>query len=184
MLKNQNAMNISFLFRLLLFCAGLCLVSCQPATPEKSFDVAVLNTNMLVGFANDGLWRELQSPAMKMGKTKDDVVPMPRSEVIAGKLKFAEENLEKIQALGEGADARDIVQSSLALHRYIIPVYKNEYTQLAKLMDSGAPKAQIDAETQAIQEKYFPKFEALYGQLIAHGKAYAQKHNLNVKWLL
>lgn len=48
-------------FYLLPLCMG-----CNSVTPEKCFDIAVLNSNMLVGFANEGQIRELESPSVKM----------------------------------------------------------------------------------------------------------------------
>lgn len=121
---------------------------------------------------------------MKMGKTKDEVLPMQRSEVIDDKIKFTEENLNKLQSLSQNGDNKDIVQASLALHQYILPVYKTEYTQLAKAFDGGASKEQAAQQAQAIHDKYYPKFETLYNQLIGCGKAYAEKHHIDVRWAM
>jgi hypothetical protein len=175
-------MRSSAIFRnfLLLVCAAL--FSCQSATPEKCFDVAVLNSNMVVGFANDGLWRQLESPSMKMGKTKDEIVPMPRADVISDKIKFSEETLDKVKSLSQNEDNKDIIQASLAMHQYILPVYKREYTQLAKSFDGGAPKEKTIEQAQAIHDKYFTNFETLYNTLISSGKLYAAKHHIDVKW--
>lgn len=175
---------ITNFFRILLFAAFLSFASCQSATPEKSFDVAVLNSNLNVGFANDGLWRELESPSAIMGKSKDEIIPMKREAVIADKIKFTEENLEKLKSLGQTDDTKDIVQASLALHNFILPVYKTEYTQLAKAFDGGASKEALTQQGQAIHDKYFPQFETLYKQLLSSGKAYAEKHHIQVRWAM
>ncbi|HVF96460.1 MAG TPA: hypothetical protein VM871_04025, partial [Flavisolibacter sp.] len=132
--------------------------------------MAVLNTNMVNGFANEGLLRELRTPSMKMGKTKDEVVSMKRSEVIQSKVAFVEENYEKLKGFDQSDDTREIIQASLALHQFILPVYKNEYTQLAKLYDSGASKEETEEFAQRIQDKYAPRFEELFDKLIALGK--------------
>lgn len=156
--------------------------ACTAPTPEKYFDVAILNTNMVVGFAGIGFQRELESPSAKMGKTKDEIVQMRRSEVVTGKLQFVEENLGKLKNMGQTADNKEILQASLALHEFILPVYKQEYARLAELYDGGAPKDRILAEAQAIQDKYYSKFEALYRSVINAGKQYAQKHAIKVNW--
>lgn len=174
----------STFFYALLLLSCLALFSCGTATPEKCFDVAVLNSNMLAGFANDGLWRELESPSVKMGKTKDEILPMKRSEVIDSKIKFAEENLDKLNGLGQTDDNRDIIQASQALYQFILPVYKAEYTQLARTLDNGASKDQASQEAKAINDKYFARFESLYNALIGKGKLYAEKHHINVNWNL
>lgn len=167
---------------MLLFC--ITFFSCQPATPEKCFDVAVLNSNMYVGFADDGLWRQLESPSVKMGKTKDEVVPMQRIEVINDKIKFTEETLEKLQSLSQSDDNKYIIQASLALHQYILPVYKTEYMQLAKAFDAGVSKEQVALQAQAIHDKYYPKFATLYDEVITSGKLYADKHHIQVQWAM
>lgn len=173
----------SFL-RMSLFLACFAFTSCQTATPEKSFDVAVLNSNMLVGFANDGFWRELESPSVKMGKSKDEIIPMQRSEVIDAKVKFVEENLDKLKTLGQTDDNKEIVQASLALYQFVLPVYKNEYAQVAKALDGGASKETAAQEATAIHDKYAAKFESLYNALINNGKLYAEKHHIDVKWAM
>ena len=172
-----------FVFLLVVF-SGLGLYSCAPASPEKNFDVAVLNSNVLVGFAGEGMWRELQSPSMKMGKSKDEVLAMQRQEVVDAKIKFAEENLSKLNGLVPTGDAKEIIQTSVALHQYILPVYRNEYTALAKQLDGGASPAAVEKQAQQIHDKYFAGFETLYRQLIANGKRYAQQHNIAVNWAM
>ena len=160
------------------------LFSCSSPSSEKAFDVAVLNTNMIVGFANTGMERELESPSMKMGKTKDEVVQLKRTEVIGNKLKFVEENFEKLKGFSQTEETRDIIQKSLALHELILPVYKNEYTKLAKLYDENASKEDIEKLEQSIREKYFPGFEKLYTQLLSSGKTYAKAHHIEVRWAM
>jgi hypothetical protein len=168
-----------------LFASCLFVFSaCTTTTPEKYFDVAVLNTNMVVGFAGTGFMRELESPSMKMGKTKDEVLQMQRNEVVASKLQFVEENLAKIKKMAQTADNKDILQASLALHEFMLPVLKEDYTRLATLYDGGAPKDQVLAQAQAIQDKYLSRFEQLYHKVISTGKVYAKKHDIKVNWAM
>jgi hypothetical protein len=160
------------------------LLSCNSPSPEKAFDVAVLNSNMFVGFAGSGMERELQSPSVKMGATKDAVVTMKHTEVVELKLKFAEENYDKLKNFSQTDDSKDIIQNSIALHELIIPVYKNEYMQLAKLYDSNASKSDMEKLGNAIRDKYFLKFEAAYNQLISKGKLFAKEHHIEVRWAM
>lgn len=167
-----------------LFSYCLLLTSCTTATPEKYFEVAVLNSNMLVGFAGDGQLRELEASSMKMGKTKDEFAPMQRKEVVSSKISFVEETLKKVKSLQETADTKDIRQASLALYEFVLPVYKNEYMNVANLYDAGASKEKIQTAVQAINAAYIAKFDALYNKLIGSGKLYAAKHSINVNWNL
>ena len=166
-------------FFLLLLCMG-----CNSVSPEKCFEIAVLNSNMLVGFANQGQLRELESPSVKMSKTGDAVETMKRSEVIQSKVDFLETNLKKLQGLSETEDTQEVVQASIALHEYILPVYKTEYQQLARLYDQGASDDSIQAQSQAIKDRYAPKFDELYNKLIGIGKLFAERHNIKVNWAM
>ena len=169
---------------LLLLSFGCCFfVACNTATPENYFDAAVLNSNMLMGFANDRLTRQLESPSAKLVEgTKYQAAPMKRKEVIDDKIEYLESAFEKVKQLKETEDTKDMLQSSVALYEYVLPVYKNEYVQLAKLYDDNASKETIESFTQSVHDKYASKFDELYNNLIAIGKTYAAKHNIKVNW--
>lgn len=163
--------------------AAYFLLSCNTTSPEKYFDIAVLNTNMMHGFATNVLQRELESPSVKLVEgTTDKTEPMKRKEIIDGKIAYIEEAYGKVKDLKQTDETKAMLQSSLALYEYVLPVYKNEYLQLAKLYDDGASKEQIDAMEQSIETKYYPNFEVLSNKLTDAGKPYAAKNNINVKW--
>jgi hypothetical protein len=169
--------------RFLIICCSCLLTDCNTASPEKYFDIAVLNCNMMMGFANDGMQRELDQPPVKLAEgSKDKTVSLERKEVIDGKIQFLEENLEKLKQLKETADTKELLQASLALHEYVLPVYKTGYLQLAKLYDGEAPKESIHSTVQAIHDKYFFRFDELFNRLTAIGKPYAERHNIKVNW--
>ena len=69
---------------------------------------------MLVGFANSGQLRELESPSVKLAENSSQPVTMKRNEVIDEKIKFIETNLEKLKELKVTTDTKDILQTSLA----------------------------------------------------------------------
>lgn len=170
-------------FRILIACCFGLLTACNTATHEKYFDLAVLNCNMMMGFANNGLERELDQPSGKMvNGDKDQVVAMKRKEIIDGKIEYLQGAFEKIKQLKVTEDTKDMLQASVALYEYILPVYKTEYQQLAKLYDEGGNKDQIQALTQAIHDKYYPRFDELFNKLTTIGKVYAEKHNIKVNW--
>ncbi|MBK8550711.1 MAG: hypothetical protein IPL53_06480 [Ignavibacteria bacterium] len=158
--------NLLYLF-LLSFCCVF-FIRCNTATPEEYFNVAVLNTNMLSGFATNGMLRQIGPPSA--------------GEEMKTKIKFLEENFEKVKDLKETDDTKDMIKASLNLYEYVLPVYKTEYVQLADLVDKGAPEDQIQSFDKSIQEKYYPQYEALYDKLIRIGKSYAAKHNIKVNW--
>ena len=174
----------SFSIRLLVLLLCVSFFACNKPSPEECFGIAVLNSNMLVDFSNGALERQLKSPSVKMGKTKDEVIPMKRAEVIDTKIQFVEENYEKLKSFEQTDDNKDIIQNSLALHEMILPVYKNEYMQLAKLYDEDGSKEKTDELEQTIHDKYSSKFDELYNKLISSGKLFAKKHDIKVNWAM
>jgi hypothetical protein len=170
-----------FFFYLFSCCAPF--MGCNSVTPEKYFDIAVLNCNGLHGFAGTGIQRELESPSVKMiDGDKDKIAPMKRTEVIDEKIQFIEENKEKLKQLNETDDTRNMLQASTALYDYVLPVYKNEYRQLAALYDENAPREKIDLLAKSISDKHYPKFVKLFDKLTDAGKSFAAKHHINVQW--
>ncbi len=173
----KNSPIVAFLMLALTTC------SCNAPAPQQYFEQAVLNSNMLAGFAGRGMEQQLEQPSVKLvqGST-DKTVPVTRKETIDGKIQWVEEALEKIKKLKETDDSRAILQASVALHEFVLPVYKNEYLQLAKLYDDGAPADQVKAYAAGIHDKYAGGFETLYNKLITEGKQYAAKHDIKVQW--
>jgi hypothetical protein len=171
-------------FLRLFLCAAFCcvLASCEDASPKTCFDRAVLNTNLIHDFASRGLLRELESPSVKLDTKTGATAPMKRKEVIDDKIAFVEQSLAKVRKLSQSGDAKDMMQASIALHEYVLPVYRNEYQQLAKLYDDGAAKGEIEALASAITTKYGPGFAALSERLTVAGKAYASRHDIKVVW--
>ena len=103
-------------------------------------------------------------------------------EIIDNEITSLESHLGSVRKLKETEDSRDILQAAIALHEYVLPVYRNEYQQLARLYDEGAAQDQTESLALAIESKYRAGFEKLHDQLIAAGKPYAARHNINVKW--
>jgi uncharacterized protein YutD len=171
-----------YLFLALTFFYFVNFTSCNTATPEKYFDQAVLNVNMQFGFADDGMLRQLESPSVKLDEATKQPVPMKRDEIIKDKIKFTEEAFAKVKSLKETAETKAMLQNSIAVYEYVLPVYKNEYTRLAKLYDDAAPKDQIQKLAQDIHDKYLPEYEKLYNQLVGSGKLYADQHAIKVNW--
>lgn len=151
--------------------------------PERYFDLAVLNANMINGISNDGTMPELTYPSAKMvDGNKDKTVVMKRKEMMDQKILFLEQNFEKLQDLKETPQTKEMLQTAIALNKYVIAIYKNEYQQLAKLYDDGAPATQIKAMAQSIHDNYYTTYETLFNKLISTGKAYAAQNNIEVNW--
>lgn len=121
------------IFFLLLLATGM-LTSCSNRTPEQYFSQAALNSNLLYGFAGDGMHRELASPSEKLiGVNSGKTAPMKREEVIQIKLDAVEKPYKKIKSLKIADDSKEMVSASLAMFEFVIPVYKGEYRACSSL---------------------------------------------------
>ena len=168
----------------LLLCAAL--VSVLPScgdSPKTCFDRAVLNCNMMHGFAGKGMEQQLESPSVKLADAKTGPsAPMTRKEVVDDKIAFVEQSLEKVRELRQTDDNRDILEASRALHEYVLQVYRDDYQRLAKLYDDGAPQVAIAQLSSSIATKHGAPFQALQGRLTVAGKSYASRHDIKVMW--
>jgi len=155
---------------------------CNSNTAEEYFSRAVLNCNLLYGFAGYELKRDLASPSEKLVDEKTmATAPMTRGEVVKNKLEVVENNFEKVKALKVTDDTKEMLNASTALYEYVLPVYKNEYKQLAALHDNGEPIQKIEAAEKNITDKYEARFSQLYEALQLAGKNYAVKNGIRIR---
>ncbi|SDZ79990.1 hypothetical protein [Pedobacter hartonius] len=167
----------------LLLTISLFFQSCsEPA--DKFFGVAVLNTNTINDFGTSTLAKHisdetLEFPDIPSSKKKgDEAVTSVNNNVL-----YMEKSLKDIEALSASDDSRKgIKEKAIALYKFVIPVYKNEYTAYARLCDNKAPQAQKDEILNAVEQKYSAEFESRYAELLAKGKIFAEQNNIPVDW--
>jgi uncharacterized protein YcfL len=158
------------------------LAGCSSKTPRQYFEQASLNCNLLYGFAGYELKRDLSMPQEKLVDEKTmKMAPVTRTETVKEKLVRVEENYEKVKALGSSDDSKEMINASLALYEFVLPVYKKEYVELAALYDGNAEAGKIEAATKNITDKYAAKFEELYNNVVKSGTSYAEKHGIEVR---
>lgn len=157
--------------------------SCESPTPNDYFGRTVLNLNFFRGFADGMMEGQLKQPSMKLSDgAGSEVVPMTRKEVVDDKIQFAEDSFGKVKRLKETDETRALIRASKAVYEYIIPVYRGEYQELARLYDTEAPQAEIDALSQSIREKYGAGYQQRMDAVLAAAKPYAEKNGLRVNW--
>jgi|HubBroStandDraft_4_1064222.scaffolds.fasta_scaffold431780_2 hypothetical protein len=168
---------------LIAIALGLSLASCNNASPEKYFDEAVLNVNLITPFGGQAALNSLDHPSVKLVPgTKDQTTPMTRKEIVEDQIQRVEANLVKIKALPDSEETRDMVQTSIKLHEFVLPVYKTEYRQLAKLYDEDGSQPERVSAAHEIDTKYLAGYQTLFNRLVEFGKAYAEKHHIKVEW--
>jgi len=153
-------------------------------TPERFFDIAILNTNMINDFASADLARHINDetkeyPDIPSSKKKGNEAVTS----LNNKILYLEQSLEKVKKLSaSGDEEKEIKSLSQQLYEMVIPVYKNEYMAFAKLCDSKGSETTKDEMIKSIDQKYGAQFEQNFNALMEKGKVYAQKHNIQVNW--
>lgn len=167
----------------LLIIFSLTIQSCtEPA--DKFFDTAILNTNTITDFATPILAKHINDettefPDIPSSKKNGDEA----GKMVQNNILYMEKSLKDIKALSANSeDRKAIKEKSIALYEFVIPVYKNEYINYAKLCDSKADQTKKDLLANAIEQKYGVKFEKMYTELINSGKVFAEENDLNVDW--
>lgn len=162
----------------------LLTVSCQSASPGEFFDQAVLNSNLIHDFEPRHFGKSLEQytvvyPNHPENNPKGDEA----QQVVNNKILSIEAALKKIKDLNAGDDdQKAIKENAIALFETALPVYKNEYMQYAKLCDAKSTSPGKEALLAKVEKDDLPKVDALMGSLYEKGKAYAEKHDINVKW--
>ena len=161
---------------------SIAFISCSSDSPQDYFNKAVLNTNLLYGFAGYELKRDLATPSEKLVDEKTlATAPMKRAEVVKEKLDIIEKNFEQLKELKPTDDSKEMLNASIALYEFVIPVYKNEYQQLANLYDNAESSEKIAAAEKNITDSYEAKFKELYNLVGTTGMQYADAHGIRVQ---
>lgn len=164
--------------------ASLLFTACQAPNPESFFGKVVLNTNLVADFAPDRFGKRLEQETVEFAdissskKTGDEA-----QKSVDIKIQTVEKALKDINALNvSDDDAKALKEKSIALFEKVLPVYKNEYTAYAKLCDTKGSAEKKQELLQKIQQDYMPGIDKTFDEVYVLGKAYAEKHNLNVNW--
>ena len=168
---------------ILFFISTILLQSCsEPA--DKFFDVAVLNTNTMTDFGTPILAKHINDETIEYPNTPSSKKKGNEALTqVQNNILYMEKALKDIEALSANSDSRKALkEQAISLYKFVIPVYKNEYTAYAKLCDAKGSQEQKEELAKLIEQKYYTGFEKRYTTLIASGKAFAQANNIDVHW--
>ncbi|RNL54206.1 hypothetical protein D7004_08935 [Pedobacter jejuensis] len=173
-------------YKISFYFLALCTVlfSACSETPEKFFDIAILNTNMINDFASPDLARHINDETTEFPDIPSSKKKGNEAETgIKNKILYLEQSLEKVKALSpSGKDEEEIKKLSMQLYEMVIPVYKNEYLTYAKICDKHGSQTVKDEIVNKIDQQYGQRFEQNYNALMDKGKAYAKENNIQVNW--
>jgi len=163
---------------------SLFFTACQSPSPETFFGKVVLNTNLVADFAPERYGKQLEQETVEFADMPSSKKVGDEAQKSVGiKIQVVEKALKDIKELNvSDADAKALKEQSIALFEKVLPVYKNEYTAYAKLCDGKGSAEEKQALLQKIEKNDMPSINEVFDNVYALGKAYAEKHNLNVNW--
>ena len=112
------------------------LTACNMTSPEKYFDVTVLNSNTITQFGGKEIYDWLhENPQTYNAQTKQ-MAPSSYVDCVKFKFSFAEKALQDIQALPVTEEAKPMIEASKDLFGFAVDKEKTGYVSIAALKES------------------------------------------------
>jgi hypothetical protein len=161
---------------------GLLLAACNTATPEKYFDVAVLNANTLSRFGGKEIYEMLKETPQSYDEKSKQMVQSSYVDHVKFRIMYAEKAYKDVQALTETEETKPMIEASKDLFGYTVDKQKNGYLSIAAMKDAHVPDDSIELAAVKFNELYQTAFSQKYDKLMELGKAYADKHHIKVEF--
>lgn len=166
---------------LVLIAASLVLTSCTNLSPEKTFEIAALNSNLLSRFGSKDINFKLESEPQIYDETQKKMIPSSYQDYFKFDIANLETQLKKIKDIKEDDDNRELLQASKDLFSYAIAKEKEGYLPIAKMKDEKASPEQIEKAIADFDASTQNDIESKFTKLMNVAKAYVEKHNINAK---
>lgn len=167
---------------ILLITGSLVSASCSNFSPEKTFDIAVLNSNLLSRFGSKEINEKLQSEAQVYDESQKKMIPSSYQDAFKYDISNLEIRLKSISEITEDEDNKELLQASKDLFSYVIAKQKEGYLPIAKMKDEKASPEQIEKAIADFDASTQTEVDAKFTKLMTVGKAYAEKHNIDAKF--
>ena len=177
----KKILNKSILL-LLLIATSLISTSCNNLSPEKTFEIAALNSNLLSRFGSKEINEKLQSEAQVYDESQKKMIPSSYQDAFKYDISNLEIRLKSISEIPEDEDNKEILQTSKDLFSYVIAKQKEGYLPIAKMKDEKAPDEQIQKAMSDFDASTQTEADAKFTKLMNAGKAYAEKHHIDAKF--
>lgn len=162
--------------------AVLLFTACNMTSPDKYFDVSVLNANAISSFGGKEIYQMLQeTPQAYDDKTKK-MITSSYVDHVKFRIAYAEKAYKDVQALTETEDAKPILDASKDLFSYTVENEKSGYLTIAAMKDAHAADDSIKQAAVIFDQQFRDGFDKKYDKLMEVGKAYATKHNIKVEF--
>jgi hypothetical protein len=166
----------------ILIAGSLISTSCNSFSPEKTFDIAVLNSNLLSRFGSKEISSKLQSEAQVYDESQKKMIPSSYQDAFKYDISNLEIQLKKINEITEDDDNKEMLQASKDLFSYVIAKQKEGYLPIAKMKDEKASPEEIEKAIADFDAATQTEVNDKFNKLMAVGKAYAEKHNIDAKF--
>ncbi|RZJ53448.1 MAG: hypothetical protein EOO44_08470 [Flavobacterium sp.] len=167
---------------LLLITVSIAFTSCTNLSPEKTFDVAVLNSNLLSRFGSKEINYKLESEAQVYDESQKKMIASSYQDAFKYDISNLEVRLKSITEIPEDDDNKEMLQASKDLFSYVIAKQKEGYLPIAKMKDEKASPEQIQKAIVDFDASTQTEADAKFTKLMTVGKAYAEKHNIDAKF--
>ncbi|MEN2486578.1 hypothetical protein AAYQ05_02155 [Flavobacterium sp. B11] len=176
----KKILNATTLF-LVLIAASLVSTSCTNLSPEKTFEIAALNSNLLSRFGSKEINEKLQSEPQVYDETQKKMIPSTYQDSFKYDITNLEARLKTIQDIPEDEDNKELLQASKDLFSYAIAKQKEGYVPIGKLKDEKAPSEQIEKAIADFDASNQSEIDAKFTKLMNVAQTYVDKHNINAK---
>ncbi|KQO29698.1 hypothetical protein ASF10_04095 [Flavobacterium sp. Leaf82] len=166
---------------LVLIAASLVLTSCTNLSPEKTFEIAALNSNLLSRFGSKDINFKLASEPQIYDEAQKKMISSSYYDYFKFDIANLETQLKNIKDIKEDDDNRELLQASKDLFSYAIAKEKEGYLTIAKMKDEKALPEQIEKVIADFDASTQNDIEAKFTKLMNAAKAYVEKHNIDAK---
>ena len=166
---------------LVLIVTSIFLTSCTNLSPEKTFEVAALNSNLLSRFGSKDINFKLESEPQIYDETQKKMIPSSYYDYFKFDITNLETQFKKIKEIKEDDDNRELLQASKDLFSYAITKEKEGYLPIAKMKDEKASPKQIEKAIADFDAATQSEIDNKFTKLMNVAKAYVAKHNINAK---
>lgn len=164
--------------------AGVVLffAACNMTTPKKYFDVSVLNANGVGRFGGKEIYDMLQEKPQSYDEKSKKMVPASYLDHVKFRISYDEQAYKDVQALPVTEETKPMIEASKDMFGYAIEKEKDGYLSIAAMKDAHIGDDSIKQAAVKFDELYYEAFSQKYNKLMELGKAYADKHNIKVKF--
>jgi len=166
---------------LVLIVTSIFLTSCTNLSPEKTFEVAALNSNLLSRFGSKDINFKLESEPQIYDESQKKMIPSSYYDYFKFDITNLETQFKKIKEIKEDDDNRELLQASKDLFSYAITKEKEGYLPIAKMKDEKASPEQIEKAIADFDASTQSEIDTKFTKLMNVAKAYVAKHNINAK---